>query len=97
MGANVDELKRAKIDVKMSTFLQFLLDLSMWCHFNGMSIMEICAYWIIGILKKIKQIKKLTSKFGLNKGCLTTSFNNIIFIKGLFSFQNTIYFILNFL
>jgi hypothetical protein len=44
MGANVDELKRAKIDVKMSTFLQFLLDLSMWCHFNGMSIMEICAY-----------------------------------------------------
>jgi hypothetical protein len=32
----VDELKRAKIDVKISNFLQFLLHLSMWCHFNGM-------------------------------------------------------------
>jgi hypothetical protein len=32
----VDELKQAKIDVKTSTFLQFLLLLSMWCHFNGM-------------------------------------------------------------
>jgi hypothetical protein len=32
----VDELKQAKIDVKMLTFLQFLLDLFMWCHFNGM-------------------------------------------------------------
>jgi hypothetical protein len=32
----VDELKRAKIDVKMLTFLQFLLHFSMWCHFNGM-------------------------------------------------------------
>jgi hypothetical protein len=31
-----DELKQAKIDVKMLTFLQFLLYLSMWCHFNGM-------------------------------------------------------------
>jgi hypothetical protein len=26
----------AKIDVKMSNFLLFLLHLSMWCHFNGM-------------------------------------------------------------
>jgi len=33
-GAN--ELKQAKIDVKTSTFLQFLLHLPMWCHFNGM-------------------------------------------------------------
>jgi len=32
----VDELKQTKIDLKMSTFLQFLLHLSMWCHFNGM-------------------------------------------------------------
>jgi hypothetical protein len=32
----VDEFKKAKIDVKTSTFLQFLLYLSMWCHFNGM-------------------------------------------------------------
>jgi hypothetical protein len=31
----VDELKQAKIDVKTSTILQFLLHLSMWCHFNG--------------------------------------------------------------
>jgi hypothetical protein len=40
----VDELKQAKIDVKMSVFLQFLLHLFMWCHFNGMWIMEI---WFI--------------------------------------------------
>jgi len=32
----VDELKRTKIDVKTLTFQQFLLHLSMWCHFNGM-------------------------------------------------------------
>jgi hypothetical protein len=31
-----DELKRAEIDVKTLTFLQFLLYLSMWCNFNGM-------------------------------------------------------------
>jgi hypothetical protein len=31
----------AKIDVKMSNFLLFLLHLSMWCHFNGMWIMEV--------------------------------------------------------
>jgi len=68
---------------QMSTFLQFLLHLSIWCHFNGMWIMENCDYWIIGILKKLKWIKKNSiSKFGLNKGCLITSFNNINFIKG---------------
>ncbi len=32
----VDEFKRPKIDVKTLSFLQFLLHLSMWCHFNGM-------------------------------------------------------------
>jgi hypothetical protein len=42
-----DELKRAKILFKMPTFLQFLLDIIMWCHFNGMLIMESYAYWII--------------------------------------------------
>jgi len=31
-----DELKQVKINVKMSIFLQFLLYLFMWCHFNGM-------------------------------------------------------------
>jgi hypothetical protein len=31
----VDEFKRTKIDVKTLVFLQFLLHLSMWCHFNG--------------------------------------------------------------
>jgi hypothetical protein len=45
MGA--DEFKWAKIDAKTSTFLQFLLHLSMWCHFNGMWIMKSCAYWKI--------------------------------------------------
>jgi len=30
------ELKQAKMDVKTSIVLQFLLRLSMWCHFNGM-------------------------------------------------------------
>jgi hypothetical protein len=49
-----DEFKWAKIDVKMSTFMQLLLHLSMWCHFNGMWIMESCAYWILWILKKSK-------------------------------------------
>jgi hypothetical protein len=46
----VVELKWTKIDVKMSTFMQFLLNSSMWCHFNGMWIMESCPYWIIWIL-----------------------------------------------
>jgi len=32
----VDELKQVKVNVKMSIFLQFLLHLFMWCHFNGM-------------------------------------------------------------
>jgi hypothetical protein len=58
MSMSVDEIKRAKIDVKTSTFLQFLWHLSMWCHFNGMWIMESCAYWIIWILKKFKWIKQ---------------------------------------
>ncbi len=41
-----------------------------------------CAYWIMWILKNLKWVKSLSiSKFGLNKTCLTTSFNNIIFIK----------------
>ncbi len=31
-----DEFKQAKIDFKTLIFLQFLLHLSMWCHFNGM-------------------------------------------------------------
>ncbi len=73
-----DEFKWAKIDVKTSTFLQFFLHLSMWCHFNGMWIMENCAYWIIyNVSNKIP-----ISEFGLNKRCLTTSFNDIIFVKG---------------
>jgi len=32
----VDEFKQVKIDVLTSNFLQFLLHLFMWCHFNGM-------------------------------------------------------------
>jgi len=50
----VDELKQAKIDVKTSTFLQFLLYLFMWCHFNGMWIMENCVYWINMDIEKFK-------------------------------------------
>ncbi len=65
MGA--DELKQAKIDVKMSTFLQFLLHLSMWCHFNGMWIMESCAYWIIWILKNLKWKKFQYQSLGWTK------------------------------
>jgi hypothetical protein len=53
-----EELKQTKIDVKTSTFLQFLLHLSMQCHFNGMWIMENRAYWIIWILKNLKWIKQ---------------------------------------
>jgi hypothetical protein len=48
-GAN--KFKWTNIDVKMSTFLQFLLHLSMWCHFNGMGIIKSRAYWVIWILK----------------------------------------------
>jgi hypothetical protein len=93
----VDELKQAKIDVTMLTFLQFLLYLSMWCHFNGMWIMESCVHWIIWILKNLKWIKENSNiKVWFEKGCLTTSFNDITFIKGPFNFHNTIYFILNF-
>jgi hypothetical protein len=58
-----DEFEWAKIDVKTSTFLPFLLHLSMWCHFNGMWIMENYAYWIIWILKNLKWIKKSNIKF----------------------------------
>jgi energy-converting hydrogenase Eha subunit H len=32
----VNEFKQVKIDVFTSTFLHFLLHLSMWWHFNGM-------------------------------------------------------------
>jgi len=51
------EFKRAKIDVKTSIVLQFLLRLSMWCHFNGMWIMEGCAYQMIWTLKNLKWLK----------------------------------------
>jgi hypothetical protein len=44
VNLGVDEFKPTKIDVKTSTFLQFLLHLFIWCHFNGMGIMESCAY-----------------------------------------------------
>ncbi len=83
-----DELKRAKIDVKMSIFLQFLLYLSMWCHFSSMWIIESCAYWIIWILNNQKWIFKQISisKFDLNKRCLTISFNDTTFIKSLLIF-----------
>jgi hypothetical protein len=81
MGA--EEYKRAKILLNMSTFLQFLWLISMWCHFNGMLIMEICAYSLIWILKNLKCVKKLPiSRFGWNKGCLITSFNKTTFTKG---------------
>jgi hypothetical protein len=51
----------------MSTFLQFLLHLSMWCHFNGMWIMESCAYWIIWILKNLKWKKFQYQSLGWTK------------------------------
>jgi hypothetical protein len=54
----VNEFKQAKFDVKMSIFLQLLLHLFMWCHFNGMWIMESYVYWIIWILKYLKWIKQ---------------------------------------
>jgi hypothetical protein len=57
VGAN--EFKQAKIDVKTSTFLQFLLHLFMWCHFNGMWIMKSCAYQTIWILNNLKWVKKI--------------------------------------
>jgi hypothetical protein len=79
----VNELKWTKIDVKTSTFLQFSLYLFMCCHFIGMWIMEKCAYWTIWILKNLKWVKKFPiSKFGLNKGHLTISFNHTTFIEG---------------
>jgi hypothetical protein len=71
----VDEFKWAKIDVKTSTFLQFLLHLSMWCHFNGMLIMESCAYWIILILKNLKWIKQ---NFNIKIWFVKSLFNNFI-------------------
>jgi hypothetical protein len=75
MGAN--EPKQTKIDVKTSTFLQFLLHLSMWCHFNGMWIMKSCAYWIIWILKNLKWIKQNSN--------IKAWFESNMFIKQLHS------------
>jgi hypothetical protein len=93
MGA--DEFKWTKIDVKMSTFLQFLLHLSMCCHFNGMRIMESCDYRIICILKNLNESNEIPiSKFGLNKRFLTISFNDTTFIKRPLNLHDTIYFIL---
>ncbi len=74
MILSVDEFKLYKIDVKMSTFLQFLWHLSMWCHFNGMWIMESCAYWIIWILKRLKWFFfKSHIKVWFEKGCSTVT------------------------
>jgi hypothetical protein len=71
----VDEFKWAKIDVKTSTFLQFLLHLSMWCHLNDIWIMESCAYWIIWILKNLKWIKQ---NFNIKVWFVKILFNNFI-------------------
>jgi hypothetical protein len=40
MSMDVDEYKLAKTFVKTSIFLQFLIHIPMWCHFNGMLMME---------------------------------------------------------
>jgi hypothetical protein len=53
MGA--DEYKQAKILLNMSTFLQFLLHISL-C--DGMLIMGICAYSLIWIFRNLKCVKK---------------------------------------
>jgi len=70
-----DDFKWAKLDVKMSIFLQFLLHLSMWCHFNGIWIMESYAYWIIWILKNLKWIKQ---NFNIKVWFVKILFNNFI-------------------
>jgi hypothetical protein len=44
---------------------------------------------------KMNQKNLPISKFGLNKGCLITSFNKTIFTKGLLVFHNKISLILN--
>jgi hypothetical protein len=75
--------RRANILVNISTFLQFLLHISMWCHFNGMSIMESCAYSLIWIWRNVKCVKKLPiSRFGWNKWYLIAPFNDTTFTKG---------------
>ncbi len=79
----VDEYKRAIIFINTSTFLQFLLHISMWCHFNGMLIMESCAYSLIWIWRNVKCVKKLPiSRFGWNKWYLIAPFNDTTFTKG---------------
>jgi hypothetical protein len=91
-----DEFQWAKIDVKMSTFLEFLFHLSMWCHYNSMWIMESCAYWIMWTLKNLKWIKQNSN---IKVWFEYKTFNNFIqwhhFHKGPINFHNTIYFILN--
>ncbi len=46
MSQDANELKCAKIDVKMSTFLEFLLHLPTWCHFNA------CESWKVVLIEQ---------------------------------------------
>ncbi len=89
----VDECEWANILVNISTFLQFLLHVSMWCHFNGMLIMESCVHSLIWILRTLKWVKKSSN---IEVWLEQMMFNNFIrcyyFHKGPFSFHNRIFF-----
>jgi hypothetical protein len=88
---------KSKILVNTSTFVQFLLHIFMWCHFNGMLIMESCAYSLIWILINLKCVKKSsTINFWLKQRMFNSYIQWYYFHKGHLSFCNTIFLMLNF-
>ncbi len=83
-----NEFKWAKSFVNKLIFYNLFLHVCMWCHFNDMLIMASCAWSLVLMLWNLNWIITCSNlNFGLNKGHLTTSFNNkFIFIKSLLIF-----------
>ncbi len=82
-----NELKWVKIDVKKLIFCN-----SCYICLCG-AILMACESWKVVFIEKygywqlLNELKKIPiSKFDLNKGCLTFSFNDTTFIKGLLIF-----------
>jgi hypothetical protein len=66
----------------MSTFNNLFSHMFMCCHFNDMLMMASCVWSLIWMLWSLNWIIECSIlNFGLSKRCLTTTFNNIIFIK----------------
>jgi len=83
-----NEFKSAKSFVNKLIFYNLFLHVCMWCHFNDMLIMASCAWSLVWMLWNLNWIITCSNlNFGLNKGHLTTWFNNkFTFIKSLLIF-----------